>query len=38
MELHITTREEAQQFLAGHARGATTGPLAVCSCEWAGID
>ena len=38
MELHITTPEEAQKFLAGHQRGATIGPVAVCSCGWAGVD
>ncbi len=38
MELHITTREEARKFLAGHERCAATGPLALCTCGWAGID
>ena len=38
MELHITSDEEALKFLASHKRCATTGPLAPCTCGWAGTD
>ncbi len=38
MKLHITSPKKARKFLAGHERGATIGPVALCTCGWAGVD
>ncbi len=37
VDIRICRREEAQEFLEGHAL-VVPGPVACCSCGWVGVD